>query len=119
MKLRNFLSNECGKSRRGHRLQVLAVPEPGSQSLGLDFLVADDQHVRNFLQLGFPNLEAELFITEILLDSQTSPPQLCDDLLPKGYLGIGDSKHNSLDRREPGAEEIGAETDDDGRQVEA
>ena len=48
-------------------LNILAVPEPWCQRKRFDFLVADDQHVRDLLQLGLANLETEFFIPEILL----------------------------------------------------
>ena len=49
----------------------------------LHFLVTDDQHIGNLLQLGLANLEAQLLVAEIVLYPHTSCPKLCEHILGK------------------------------------
>src|SRR5450830_1681026 len=96
-----FLRYKINKLFRLHGRQVLTVTVTRCDCALLNFLITDNQHVGNLLQLGFANLETQLFITNITLNSYSGITQLPVNILGKRHLIIGHSDNNRLNRRNP------------------
>ena len=67
-------------------------------------LVADDEHIRHFLKLRFPDLLAELFAADVRFGTQSRRRKLFCDALCRVRGAVGERKHSHLLRREPHGE---------------
>ena len=81
-----------------------SVPLPWRDCSLLDFLVPDNEHVRDFLHLGFTNFIAQLLASRIDLHANTPAPQLLADRLSKIELRVGNGNDHRLHRRQPDRE---------------
>ena len=51
--------------------EILAISFPGRDSSRLNLSITNNQHVWNLLQLGFPDLVTQFFVSEILVHSNS------------------------------------------------
>src|SRR4030042_5152893 len=61
----NFLLNKLNEFRLLHKREIFPASPPRSHSLVLAFLVANDQHIRDLLEMCFPHLQIQLLVPEI------------------------------------------------------
>src|SRR5512136_1782787 len=60
-----ILADPLNQLHRFHEGQIFSASQPRRDALHLRLPVADNQHVRDFLELGLSDLQAQLFIAEI------------------------------------------------------
>ena len=54
-----------------HASEIGAASAANRYGAALDFLIADDQHIRHLRFFSFPDFEADLFIAEITLNAKS------------------------------------------------
>ena len=63
--------------------------------------IADDQHIRHFLQLCLPNLEVDLLLSGVELRAQAGGIELALNILCIFDVAIGDRQHGDLHWSQP------------------
>src|SRR5581483_1167259 len=94
---------ESPRDEIGHRRRSFVAARPfanRNRPLGR-LAIPDDEHVGDFLQLGFANLVVYLFLTLVEIGAQTGLFQAIPHLPRVVEMPIGDRQYRRLDRRQP------------------
>ena len=92
------------KGLEGHGAQVAVLAVAHGDGAVLLLLVAHHQHVGGLLQLGLPDLIADLLAAGVALHTQAGSLQLLLELLGIGVVALGDRQDHRLDRGQPQGE---------------
>ena len=85
--------------------------------MAIDFLIAEDEHIRNFLALRVADLRVHAVRTSVDMHPQPGIAQLGGDFISGLDMAIGDRDDFGLDRGEPGGERAGVVLDQDAEEA--
>src|SRR5947209_4106211 len=88
-----------------------------SHLAALLFAISDDEHIRNLLQLSFPNLEVHFLTSVIHGGADTGGIELLLNAAGVFSLAIRDGKYGRLHRREPQRESSSVVLDQDSEET--
>src|SRR4030042_3717334 len=96
-----LLVDPFNQLRRFHEGQILPASQPRGDALHLPLPVADNQHVRDFLELRLSDFQTQLFIAEVPLRSDSSVFEYAQNLLSMGNIPVCDREDAGLERSQP------------------
>src|SRR5581483_10203618 len=95
-----------------HSAEVTVHAVAHRHGAGALLFLADDQHVRDFLQLGLADLVADLLRSIIASDAETVRAQLVFDALAIFTKALADRHHTRLLRSQPQRKRAGEMLDE-------
>jgi len=96
-----FLPQKVGKRINRHDAQIVAAQHAHVDAGLLDFLIPDDQRVRNLFHLRLAHLVSQLLVAQIEFHTHSRPLQRGLAIAGEFIVVVGHCQNTGLDRSKP------------------